>query len=118
MCTSVSCPLQAFRPGARKEMKMKKSDVKKELLLKEIKEYHAYHGDRMVEFVRLLRTKCPIDVLFLVRVVDADGKKLSMVHSLNTKANGDYYVTELGYDSQELEEMLVRKFEEEGEDDD
>lgn len=96
---------------------MKKTDVKMDLLIKEINEYHAYHGDRKVEFVRMLKTKLPIDVLLLVRVVDANGHNLSMVHSLDTKGNGDYYVTELGYDYQGHEERLVRRFEDGGEGD-
>ena len=89
---------------------MKKTDVKMDLLIKEISEYHAYHGDRKVEFVRMLETVSQVDILLLVRVVDAAGRKLSMVHSLNTKGNGDYYVTELDYDDQGHEERLVRRF--------
>ena len=90
---------------------MKKTDVKMDLLIKEINEYHAYHGDQKVEFVRMLKTKLPIDVLLLVRVVEATGHKLSMVHSLDTKGNGDYYVTELGYDNRRNEARLVQRFE-------
>jgi len=90
---------------------MKKTDVKMNLLLKEISEYHSYHGDREAEFVRMLNTRSPIDVLMLVRVVDATGRKLSMIHSLNTKANGDYYITELAYSSQRNEQRLVKKYE-------
>ena len=90
---------------------MKKTDVKMDLLIKEINEYHAYHGDRKVEFVRMLKTVLPTDIYFLVRVVDATGHKLSMVHSLDTKGNGDYYVTELGYDNRRNEARLVQRFE-------
>ena len=99
------------RLPSRKESEMRKTDMKMDLLIKEVEEYHAYHGDQKVEFVRMLETVLPIDIYFLVRVVDAKGHKLSVIHFLDTKGNGDYYVTELGYDNRRNEARLVRRFE-------
>ena len=113
----VTAEQNAGDASCRKDRRMKKTDVRMEPMIKEIKEYHAYHGDRKVEFVRMLKTKSPINVFLLVRVVDASGRKLSMIHSLDTKGNGDYYVTELDYDYRSHEDRLVRRFED-GEDDD
>ena len=77
-------------------------------LVSEIHEYHSWHGDKDVQFVRLIAH----GIGALVRITDENGKRCSVILGFDPdKRTGDYDVHELDYAPRKEEKAMVARFE-------
>ena len=82
--------------------------INMETLLKEIQEYHDWHGDLSAQFVRFVGNGTGL----LVRIKDACGRSVSVIHGFDpSRITGDYDIHELDYTLRSGEKQMVASFE-------
>ncbi len=82
-----------------------------EALVKAVKEYYEWHGDKSPRLVRTIKNKHSDFTMLLVRFTDAHGDKNSALMYHSSWADGHYDVTEDESALFENERELIEAFE-------